>query len=525
MSTPFDRRTFLSDVGQGMLVAGLGSALALDLGLAPAEAAEIPNDLRFGDLEPLVGFLQDTPKEKIIAAVVGKLNDGTTLKAMTAAAALANARTFGGENYFGFHIFMAIAPTYAMAAELPKERAALPLLKVLYRNAHYMQEVGGRKNEVLHAIIPATAADPDALRKAVNTGDRTKAEELLAASGKTPADFLNAVLGSVEDNHDVHSAVMPWRAYSVLDFVGTEHAVTLFRQSVRQCAKSCESQKGRETPMTAARALVPKLLEKHVLPRAKPGEKIAEDSWVETFGELILNSTPEQAGEAVAMAFAEGIVAESIGEAISLAANQLVLRQVETWEGRNTHGRRTHGDSPGVHASDTTNAWRNMARVGSPRHRAAGLILAAMDSARSHSWTQPDKSSGYHKAPYPRAEDLKLVKATDAKDLLKELDGAIRENNQLRAMALAHAYGEQKLDVRAISDLLLQYAISEDGRLHSEKYYRTVQEEFQTTRPAFRWRQITALARVTASMYGFNQFDKKEGRAPGYEDACRLLKV
>jgi len=120
---------------------------------------------------------------------------------------------------------------------------------------------------------------------------------------------------------------------------------------------------------------------------------------------------------------------------------------------------------------------------------------------------------------------LKLVKATGAQDLLKELDGAIRENDQLRAMVLAHVYGQQKLDVRAISDLLLKYAISEDGLLHSEKYYRTVLEEFQTTRPAFRWWQITALARVTASMYDFSQFDKKEGRAPGYEEACRLLKV
>ena len=64
-------------------------------------------------------------------------------------------------------------------------------------------------------------------------------------------------------------------------------------------------------------------------------------------------------------------------------------------------------------------------------------------------------------------------------------------------------------------DLLLKYAVSEDGRLHSEKYYATVRQEFQTTRPAFRWRQLVALARVTASMYGFLQQDKKEGRAPG----------
>jgi hypothetical protein len=36
-------------------------------------------------------------------------------------------------------------------------------------------------------------------------------------------------------------------------------------------------------------------------------------------------------------------------------------------------------------------------------------------------------------------------------------------------------------------------------------------------RPAFRWRQLVALARVTASEYG--------QPAPGYAEACALLKL
>jgi len=68
-----------------------------------------------------------------------------------------------------------------------------------------------------------------------------------------------------------------------------------------------------------------------------------------------------------------------------------------------------------------------------------------------------------------------------------------------------------------VFDLLLRYAISEDGALHAEKYYRTATEEFATMRAAFRWRQLAALARVTASEYGHP--------APGYEEARRLLKV
>ena len=66
-------------------------------------------------------------------------------------------------------------------------------------------------------------------------------------------------------------------------------------------------------------------------------------------------------------------------------------------------------------------------------------------------------------------------------------------------------------------DLLLRYAVSEDGALHAEKFYRTVSEEFAATRPAFRWRQVVALARVTASEFG--------RPAAGMAEARALLKV
>jgi hypothetical protein len=47
-----------------------------------------------------------------------------------------------------------------------------------------------------------------------------------------------------------------------------------------------------------------------------------------------------------------------------LAANQLVLRSTSS---------RTHGNSLGVHGSDATNAWRNIARVTYQRTR--GVII------------------------------------------------------------------------------------------------------------------------------------------------------
>ena len=53
----------------------------------------------------------------------------------------------------------------------------------------------------------------------------------------------------------------------------------------------------------------------------------------------------------------------------------------------------------------------------------------------------------------------------------------------------------------------------------------TVREEFRTTRPAFRWRQVVGLARVTTSAYGYNREDEHGFRAAGYAQACKLLGV
>jgi hypothetical protein len=100
---------------------------------------------------------------------------------------------------------------------------------------------------------------------------------------------------------------------------------------------------------------------------------------------------------------------------------------------------------------------------------------------------------------------------------LEETEKAIKTRDQVRACALVHRYGELGHSPQPVFEMMLRFATSQDGALHAEKYYRTVTEEFATTRPTFRWRQLVALARVTASEYGYP--------APGYSDACRLLHV
>src|SRR6185295_1295466 len=134
MNASQNRREFLADVGRGMLIATVGCGMAHELCLAPAFAADAPDSLDFGPLEPLVRFMQETPANKLLLALADKLKSGADLRRLVTAAALANARTFGGEDYVGFHTIMALAPSLHMARELPDALQPLPVFKVLYRN-------------------------------------------------------------------------------------------------------------------------------------------------------------------------------------------------------------------------------------------------------------------------------------------------------------------------------------------------------------------------------------------------------
>jgi hypothetical protein len=169
---PKTRREFLAEVGRGMLVATVGCGMARELCVAPAFATDPSDTLDFGPLEPLVRFMQETPANKLLPGLADKLKSGTDLRQLVAAAALANARTFGGEDYVGFHTMMALAPSLHMAGELPETLQPLPVFKVLYRNTNRIQERGGRKTEVLHPVTPAVLAPgcsgAEAVREAVH---------------------------------------------------------------------------------------------------------------------------------------------------------------------------------------------------------------------------------------------------------------------------------------------------------------------------------------------------------------------
>jgi hypothetical protein len=505
--SPHSRREFLADVGRGMLVAGLGTAVTADLGLANTFADDSAR-LTFGKLEPLVSMMQETPIAKLLPKLVETMKAGTDLRTLVAAGSLANARTFGGQDYTGYHAFMALPPALEMARELPENKRALPVLKVLYRNCARIQEHGGTKNEVLHPVAHAeTSLTGESLQAATRSADFNKAEAVFAVTKPDAArEAFDALQYAIQDEIDVHRVVLSWRAWTMLDIAGKEYAHSLLRQSVRYCVDAEKSRIDRKRAPAGIRELLPKLFDQYKLMAKGVGTKAMEDAAFHELTKIIYGGSREAAAGAVAEAMAAGYSVDAVGEAMSMASTMLVLRDPgrERAEEGKPKGS-VHGASVGVHASDSANAWRNIAGVSNARNQFASMIVGAYHTAGQSSRQGESIKSDIH------------VKASDPKALLTAADAAIKANDQALATSLIESYGRAGHDAKPVFDLMLKYAVSEDGALHAEKYYRTICEEFARTRPSVRWQHLAALARVTASEHGFP--------AAGYAEASKLMGV
>ena len=207
--------------------------------------------------------------------------------------------------------------------------------------------------------LPDGTNVPEHLIEMVQKGNRQGAEQAFAAVVKNTSssmafEDLQYVIRNLTNDFafDVHRAVLSWRAWATLDLVGQEHAHTILRQSLRICMT------GKNPSGTTIHTLVGKLFDQYKLDGKPLETRDVADAWVETFCDAIRAGSNEKAADLTAAALADGISPETIGEALSLAANGHLLHDSGRPQGDGGKGVGScHGDSIGVHASDAMNAW------------------------------------------------------------------------------------------------------------------------------------------------------------------------
>lgn len=504
MKTP-SRREFLGGIGLTVGGAAVGFALAQRLGFAESLTRSASERLKFGALDPLVDLMQSTRADALMPILVQKLRAGTPLSDLVAAGALANARAYGGTNYNGYHVLMAMMPSFEMAAQMPAPYTALPVLKVLHRNARFFQASGRADKDALSPLEGSTG-DADVVQ-CIRARDLPRAEQSLAAlEVRSRARACEAIQTVVRDDMNVHRVVLSWRAYDLLKVTGQDQALTMLRQSVRFCIDEDERRMSRGQKSTEIMALLPALMEKHGLDKRDRGTRAADDALIEKWSDTFYSADRAAAAGAAAAALAEGFDPEDIGAAMSLAATRLLIHDpglTQAEPGKPVGS--VHGASTGLHASDAANAWRQIARIGGTPNSCASLIAGAYHTA----------GQSQRMGPQPNDHDGEPCTKDDPMALRAEIEGRIRNRDQKGACLAARRYCDLGHSPAELFALLLGFAVSEDGALHAEKYFRTAQEEHAAARAKHKSLYLVALTRVSASECGFP--------APGCEDTRKLL--
>src|SRR5262245_30718574 len=189
-----------------MLAVLVGSGRAAELGLAAEDnregKAKTPNGLA-----RLSTIIQQTPTKDLLPALHTQLKNGTSLKELIAAGALANARAFGGQDYNGYHSFMALCPSYAMAMALPEKERPLPVLKVLYRTSTHIHGARCTGNDHLADVGPAKLDDKTPaglqMREAARARKLAQAEQIFVSLKGTPEETYDDVQLMIQDDLNV----------------------------------------------------------------------------------------------------------------------------------------------------------------------------------------------------------------------------------------------------------------------------------------------------------------------------------
>ena len=210
-------------------------------------------------IEPLVRFVEETPREKIVEETIGKLRSGVTAKEMLTASALAVTRSTDiavGHHGGPCHALCGVYPSHQTAARLSGDWAFMPVVQhVALTNEHiHCPEYGPY---ILPEVTPIRAVDMFNLQQrgyyqaSEGTLEETRdnfmhmmqikhppaAEGHLAyLMGRIPNDeILDLILTKAIpfNPNDDHYFLFPVYSARALDVVGWEWGSVLLRPSVR----------------------------------------------------------------------------------------------------------------------------------------------------------------------------------------------------------------------------------------------------------------------------------------------------
>jgi hypothetical protein len=479
----------------------------------------MPEPVRFSDaIEPLVRFIEETPRNEILDRTLERLRSGVSTQLMLTASALAVARSSDlppGHHGGPLHPLAGLYAVSKLVERLEGEDRFLPILQhVVLSNKHIHDPATSPYSLLEFAPLDAGGVEATkvAFLTAANRGESNKADHLfLWLWDRVPhieaLDLLLtvAIPKNMIDDHYFIFPAYTWRAF---EFIEQEYLPILMRPAVRYVARFPAQ---RSVPDIDALIEENQLLTRDLRQRTGGDETVVIGQIGEAIGRCAqFRDIPVL----LAKGLANGLSLEGAGEALSIGAAGLFLRSLT-------------GDPMDVHLHTSANLRRYLLRLDGLSLRNKLLILLLWH-------TGPEvKSVQYRMAPTtlpnmaevaalpPRTQDALLdaitqsiyqqppIDWTTITDLVNsEAAPEVNEAVNLAQQYVQCGYDPEAL-IRRLGELVCHDSFTE---MHAFKHHQAIVEEFHATREPWRGTHLVCGVRAAAISFGKDMAIFEEAR-------------
>ena len=475
------RRTFIKTAAGGGALAGLGE-LGFLAQLGPVSAAEAKLEPKIvqlhPEIEPLVRLLENTPRERLLEEVAGRIRRGLTYREVLAALLLAGVRNIQPRPVgFKFHAVLVVNSAHLASLASPDSDRWLPIFWALDQfkssQAADVKEGDWTMGPVDESAVPPSHKAKAAFIEAMDSWDEAAADAAVVGLARTAGAhelFEIFCRYGARDFRDIgHKAIYVANSFRALEAIGWHHAEPVLRSLAyalldRGGAKENPSKAdlAPDRPFRHNMALVKKIRTGWL------DGKASAEATTELLETTRQGSDAEASDKAVEL-LNRGVAPQSIFEALFDRAGELLMR------------------APGIlslHATTCTNAlhyaWQRCQDDETRR------LLLLQNAAYLPLYRGNNKNEGV------RIDELKAAPVnTSGASAVEEIFSEIGKN-RLSAAQKVLAFLKENPDPRPLADAARRLIFLKGRDSHDYKFSSAVFEDYHHLAPPWRDRFLAA---------------------------------
>ena len=481
VASRFDRRGFLKSTVQSALAGGSLVGLG-DVGflskLRPLRAEETALDPKIvrlrPEIEPLVRFLEETPRERLLEEIALRIKKGTTYRQILASLLLAGVRNVQPRPRVGFkfHAVLVVNSAHLASLSSPDAHRWLPIFWALdyfkSSQADDVREGNWTMAPVDESSVPAAHGAVEAFRKAMDGWDEAAADVSVSSLARhygAQRVFEEFFRYGARDYRSIgHKAIYVANSWRTLACIGWQHAEPVLR-SLAYALLNHEKGNPADRDAEADRPWRNNLkLVEDVCVHCQDGKIDAGAS--SRILEVARGGTYEDAARAVVDTLRKGVSPQSVWDGLFEGVSELIVRR------------------PGLislHAATTLNALRFMYQTsGVPETRAMLLLQAASFLPMFR------KTAGLEAVGVADLEAIEPLR-TEAKGAaaVEEIFAELGED-KTRAMRKTLHYLSSGNDARELIDAARLLIFLKGTNAHDYKFSSAVLEDYYHISPKLR---------------------------------------